>query len=120
MADTGGIRTARHEKADGRSFGCAEKLQLECFQGVNDKLMLLKAESERRAISLYITAFLSNDINDLDCLSAVGLPPGVANAWPEVMIVAKLVLKDRGGDGSVREFCFQNGFSGWVLKNGKN
>jgi YrbI family 3-deoxy-D-manno-octulosonate 8-phosphate phosphatase len=83
----------------------ARKIQIQCFAGVKDKLALLKTEIKRRKLSLENVAFMGNDINDVDCLKAVGFPVVVADAWPEVMPYAKLVLKRKGGEGAVREFC---------------
>lgn len=83
----------------------ARKLKIQCFHGVEDKLTLLKEEVRKRKISIAQTAFVGNDINDAKCLKAVGLPVVVADAWPEVRPLAKLVLKRKGGEGAVREFC---------------
>jgi 3-deoxy-D-manno-octulosonate 8-phosphate phosphatase (KDO 8-P phosphatase) len=83
----------------------ARKIQIQCFAGVNDKLALLKTEVKRRKLSLGAVAFMGNDINDIDCLKTVGFPVVVADAWPEVVPYAKLVLKRKGGEGAVREFC---------------
>lgn len=83
----------------------ARKLRVPCIHGVKDKLAALRAEVRRRRIPLSAVAYLGNDINDSDCLRAVGLPVVVADAWPEVKSLAKWVLKRCGGKGAVREFC---------------
>ena len=49
--------------------------------------------------------FVGNDVNDLDLLKFVGLGVAVADAVPEVLQVAGLVLESRGGFGAVREIC---------------
>jgi hypothetical protein len=51
------------------------------------------------------TAYVGNDINDADCLRAVGVPVVPADAWPEVKPLARWVLSRAGGTGCVREFC---------------
>ena len=51
------------------------------------------------------TAFVGNDINDAECLRAVGVPVVPADAWPEVKPLARWVLTRGGGTGCVREFC---------------
>ena len=51
------------------------------------------------------TAFVGNDINDAECLRAVGVPVVPADAWPEVKPLAHWVLSRAGGNGCVREFC---------------
>lgn len=83
----------------------ARKIRIECISGVEDKLTVLREETERRGVPLADTAYLGNDVNDAECLAAVGLPVVPADAWPEVMPLASLVLTRRGGLGCVREFC---------------
>ena len=83
----------------------AEKLRAECVQGIDDKLSVLRERAERRGVSLEETAYVGNDINDADCLRAVGLPVAPADAWPEVKTLAHWVLERPGGGGCVREFC---------------
>lgn len=83
----------------------AEKLKLACYQGVENKLDSLNTIADEYQIPLEKIAFVGNDINDLDCLKVVGLPVVVADAYPQVKAVAKLILTKNGGDGAVREFC---------------
>ena len=83
----------------------ARKLEVDCRQGLGDKLTALREEAERRGVSLAETAFVGNDINDAACLEAVGLSVVPADAWPEVAGLARLTLERRGGEGCVREFC---------------
>ena len=80
----------------------AQKLGAECVQGVDDKMSLVR---DRAGGSLDEVAYLGNDINDADCLRAVGLPVVPADAWPEVKPLARWVLERPGGHGCVREFC---------------
>jgi YrbI family 3-deoxy-D-manno-octulosonate 8-phosphate phosphatase len=83
----------------------AMKLEVPCRHGLEDKLAALREEAEQRDVSLSDTAYLGNDINDAECLSAVGLPVCPADAWPEVAGLARWTLERRGGEGCVREFC---------------
>jgi 3-deoxy-D-manno-octulosonate 8-phosphate phosphatase (KDO 8-P phosphatase) len=83
----------------------AEKLRVDCVQGVEDKLPVVRDRAAAAGVSLDETAYLGNDINDLECLRGVGLPVVPADAWPEVMPLAKWVLSRSGGAGCVREFC---------------
>lgn len=83
----------------------ARKLKIECFAGADNKLEKLKQEARIRRLSLESVAYIGNDINDIDCLKAVGFPVVVADAWPESVPCAKLVLTRKGGEGAVREFC---------------
>jgi 3-deoxy-D-manno-octulosonate 8-phosphate phosphatase (KDO 8-P phosphatase) len=83
----------------------ARKLQVECVQGITDKLAVVRERTADAGVSLEDTAFVGNDINDADCLRAVGCPVVPADAWPEVKPLASWVLTRGGGDGCVREFC---------------
>jgi YrbI family 3-deoxy-D-manno-octulosonate 8-phosphate phosphatase len=83
----------------------AQKLGIACVQGIEDKLSLLREQAAARAVGLEETAFVGNDINDAECLEAVGLPVVPADAWPEVVELATWVLARAGGEGCVREFC---------------
>jgi YrbI family 3-deoxy-D-manno-octulosonate 8-phosphate phosphatase len=83
----------------------ARKMRADCIKGVEDKLPVLHAEVERRGVSLAETSYVGNDVNDAECLAVVGLPVVPADAWAEVVPLAKLVLTRDGGRGCVREFC---------------
>jgi len=83
----------------------AVKLNAECVQGVDDKLAVVFERTEELGVALEDTAYVGNDINDADCLRAVGLPVVPADAWPEIRPLAQWVLTRSGGAGCVREFC---------------
>jgi YrbI family 3-deoxy-D-manno-octulosonate 8-phosphate phosphatase len=83
----------------------AKKLEVDCVQGVGDKLSVVRDRSVDLGVPLEDTAFLGNDINDTECLRAVGVPVVPADAWPEVRALAHWVLSRPGGNGCVREFC---------------
>ena len=81
----------------------AAKLGAACVHGVDDKLAVV--EEHRGSVELDNVAYVGNDINDAECLRAVGLPVVPADAWPEVKPLARWVLSRLGGAGCVREFC---------------
>ncbi|HXG76426.1 MAG TPA: haloacid dehalogenase [Gaiellaceae bacterium] len=83
----------------------ARKIRAACLQGIEDKLPVLREEAARRGIALEETAYVGNDVNDAACLEAVGFPVVPADAWPEVVPLARWVLARPGGLGCVREFC---------------
>lgn len=83
----------------------AVKLNADCVQGVDDKLAVVFERTEDLGVTLEETAYVGNDVNDADCLRAVGVPVVPADAWPEVRTLAKWVLSRAGGTGCVREFC---------------
>jgi 3-deoxy-D-manno-octulosonate 8-phosphate phosphatase (KDO 8-P phosphatase) len=83
----------------------AAKLRADCVQGAEDKLSVLRERAQAMGVSLEETAFLGNDINDAECLRAVGCAVVPADVWPEVRPLASWVLERPGGAGCVREFC---------------
>lgn len=83
----------------------AEKLKIEYIHGSEDKLKDLRSVIDRKGFALSQVAFVGNDINDEDCLKAVGLPITVADAHPDVINLGKYITKINGGYGAVREVC---------------
>jgi len=83
---------------------CA-KLKLECKQGIDDKLAELNRVLSERGLTLDQAAYVGNDINDVACMRAVGLAIAVADAYPPVLAVARIVTTKAGGHGAVREVC---------------
>ncbi|MDT3345237.1 acylneuraminate cytidylyltransferase [Microbacterium aquilitoris] len=83
----------------------AEKLQVEVVHGVADKASVLRQWADDRGVDLAETAYLGNDVNDLAAMALVGWPIAVADAQPEVVAAARIVLMRRGGDGAVRELA---------------
>lgn len=80
-----------------------DKLGIECIHGAGGKLDLLKKWLADRDIGLPGVVYVGNDVNDLDCLKAVGCGIAVADAYPEARSAAKVVLDSRGGHGAARE-----------------
>ena len=83
----------------------AEKLRARCVQDVADKLAVVREEAVGAGVELAAVAYVGNDVNDAACLEAVGLPVVPADAWPEVVPLARWVLDRPGGHGCVREVC---------------
>jgi len=83
----------------------ARKLGVDCIQGIDQKLPVLREQVIERGIGLDQTAYVGNDVNDVTCLEAVGLAVVPADAWPEAREHARWVLTRSGGEGCVREFC---------------
>lgn len=75
------------------------KLRIACWQGVDDKLARLKGIEP----DLSRVAFVGNDLNDVSCLQAVGLPIVVKDAHPSVLRYAMYATQKTGGHGAVRE-----------------
>jgi len=83
----------------------ATKLGVDVLQGIDDKAAALKEWAADNHIDLANTVYVGNDVNDLPALALVGRPVAVADARPEVLAAAQLILTRRGGDGAVRELC---------------
>ncbi len=81
------------------------KLQIRCVEACDDKRATLEKLVGERGVSLERVAFVGNDVNDLECLTAVGLPIVVHDAHPDVIPAARLRTRSRGGHGAVREVC---------------
>jgi len=85
----------------------AEKLQIPVVQGTYDKLTGLDAWLSEIGVQREHALYIGNDINDLDCLNAVGYPVAVANSDPRVIDAACYVTTRPGGAGAVREIADQ-------------
>jgi 3-deoxy-D-manno-octulosonate 8-phosphate phosphatase (KDO 8-P phosphatase) len=83
----------------------SKKLAMRCFNGCENKLAILSGLAAETGLSLGEVAFVGNDINDLECLLAVGFPIVVQDAHPSVRGAALYRTKARGGHGAVREVC---------------
>jgi YrbI family 3-deoxy-D-manno-octulosonate 8-phosphate phosphatase len=83
----------------------ARKLKIRCLQDCQDKRTALESFATENGIALDEVAFVGNDINDLACLSHVGLPIVVNDAHQEVIPIARYQTKKPGGHGAVREVC---------------
>lgn len=49
------------------------------------------------------TAYIGDDVGDINAMKAVGFPVAVADAVDQVKAVASYITKAKGGDGAVRE-----------------
>ncbi len=95
------------------------KLKLRCIQGSKNKLWDLGQEAGIEAIPLSGVAYVGNDVNDLECLKAVGFP-FVPQDCEKALRASRYVGRDievsadilrftrlirKGGEGCVREVC---------------
>jgi N-acylneuraminate cytidylyltransferase len=83
---------------------CA-KLNIPVIQGVEEKRGVLNKYLEKQQIHPAQVVYLGNDVNDLPCFTEVGCAVAVADAHPDVLRRADIVLQRRGGYGAVRELC---------------
>lgn len=81
------------------------KLNLPIIQGLADKSAALQNLLDERKLDPSHVIYLGNDVNDLPCFSHVGCALVVADAHPNVIPYADIVLSHPGGHGAVRELC---------------
>lgn len=81
------------------------KLEVEVRQGIFDKASALRTWAAEIGVPLDRIAYVGNDINDLGALGIAGWPIAVADANPDVLAIARTVLRSNGGDGAVRELA---------------
>tara|TARA_B100002052_G_scaffold298560_2_gene332482 strand:+ start:17155 stop:17676 length:522 start_codon:yes stop_codon:yes gene_type:complete len=123
--DQNGIESVRCDRSDGmgikilKSLGIdvlilsseinsvvsmrAKKLKIECFYGVEDKLSQLNNILDTKTVRTDQVLYVGNDINDADCLKAVGFPIVVRDSHPDVIDLGIYVTNSKGGNGAVRE-----------------
>jgi YrbI family 3-deoxy-D-manno-octulosonate 8-phosphate phosphatase len=84
-----------------------EKMKVPYLQGIDDKALVLKRTFAERGIDPLSVIYIGNDVNDLPCFPLVGCALAPADAEPEVLQKADIILHRRGGHGAVREVCDQ-------------
>ncbi|MDD6827439.1 MAG: HAD family hydrolase [Oscillospiraceae bacterium] len=84
----------------------AEKLGFDrIFIGVDDKAELLKKICAEYRIFLSETAYIGDDINDIECIRICGSSACPADADEKIMNCVDYVCRRNGGCGAVREFA---------------
>ena len=74
-------------------------------QGCKDKVMAFDAVADELGVRREETAYVGDDVPDINLLKHVGFAIAVANAAPEVKSIANAVTIAMGGAGAVREVC---------------
>lgn len=84
----------------------AKKLKIDYLSmGTWKKLDYIKHICQELGISLEEVAYIGDDINDIELLSAVGYKACPQNATEEVKKIKNIkILKNKGGEGAIREF----------------
>lgn len=78
---------------------------LPCVNGIDNKKAYLISWLKENAINKDNVIYLGNDVNDIECIQYVGCGVVVADAHDNVKRVSKIILKNKGGQGAVRELC---------------
>ncbi len=82
-----------------------KKLNIPVLQAVDDKTSALKQAIEERGLAVSDVVYVGNDTNDLPCFPIAGFAAAPADAHPEILRRADLVLTLPGGRGAIRELC---------------
>jgi N-acylneuraminate cytidylyltransferase len=83
----------------------ADKLGVPCRQGLKDKGQALRELLQEQGYDPAQVVYVGNDVNDLPCMALVGCAVAVADAHPDVLAQAGIILKHPGGNGAIREIC---------------
>ena len=83
----------------------AAKLSLEVVHGCDDKLPVLQAWMTRVGATPDTTAYMGNDINDLECMGYVSVAIAPADAHQSALAAAHIVTNKPGGRGAIREIA---------------
>ena len=81
------------------------KLNLEARQGILEKGDALKQICDEKGIDPRQVIFMGNDVNDIPGFMTAGFGVAPADAHPDVIRHAEMVLTLPGGRGAVRELC---------------
>lgn len=81
------------------------KMNVPVMQAIDDKPAALRRLLEERSLNPAEVIYMGNDLNDLPCFPIAGCAVVPADAEPEVLRAADLILSRKGGHGAVRELC---------------
>ena len=81
----------------------ANKLKIQCFQGIDDKKLTLDKFCITNKIDKKYIAYVGNDINDKEVMQISGITFCPADAHNSIKAISNFVLKTKGGKGVVRE-----------------
>ena len=76
----------------------------ELYQGVKEKLSVLKEIAEKYGISSEEIAYIGDDLNDLECMKYCGYSGCPYDAVSEVKDAVKYFCRNSGGEGALREY----------------
>lgn len=81
-----------------------EELGIKLFmQGVKDKRLALQQMAQKLGLTREEIAYMGDDLNDIPAFKASGLSLAPADGSIEVLAVADIITKAKGGCGAVRE-----------------
>ncbi|WP_312503629.1 KdsC family phosphatase [Lacrimispora sp.] len=80
-------------------------------QGSKNKLFDLCEILSKNNLQLTETAYMGDDINDIECMKAVGIVGCPSDAVKEIKAISDYITTCSGGNGAVREFVE------WIKEN---
>ncbi|MCX4353239.1 MAG: HAD-IIIA family hydrolase [Lachnospiraceae bacterium] len=90
----------------------AKELKIDyVFQGIKDKVSVLKTICGELGCDFAQTAYIGDDIIDIEVMKVCGVSGCPADAAKEVREICDFVAEKCGGNGAVREF------SEWIVNN---
>ena len=94
----------------------AKELHIEAlYQGIADKLPLLKQIAQEYGISSEEIAYIGDDLNDLACMQYCGLTACPQDAQQAIKDIVSFVAPRDGGKGAVRDFIEPPAFKNSAL-----
>lgn len=82
-----------------------EKLRIEYRQGQETKIEALQEWISGHRLNRQNVIYVGNDVNDLECMAAVGCAVTPADAHQSALSAATVILRSAGGKGAVRELA---------------
>lgn len=83
----------------------AEMLHIQnCYVGREAKMSILESWITEKELTLEQVAMIGDDINDKEVMSRIGMAVCPADAIDEIKSISHVVLKNKGGEGCIREF----------------
>lgn len=97
------ILTARRSEA--LTVRCRDLGIEHVYAGVKNKAAELKKILAHFQVKLHETAFMGDDLPDLEVMRQVGFSAAPADASDTIREVADMITRANGGNGAVREVC---------------
>lgn len=76
----------------------------EIYQGISNKVQLLKELSEKYGVSNEEIAYMGDDLNDYSAMEFSGFTGAPSDAVDEIIELVDFISSKKGGEGAVREF----------------
>lgn len=80
----------------------AEKLQIQVFHAVDDKVAALAEWLQDRGLSWENLLYVGNDVNDRGAMEKAGISACPSDAHPEILGISDWILPHPGGKGALR------------------